>query len=205
MSKELTKIKNKIRIEDYTLKEYAEYFHLFNKKVLCLTLETKQIEICFYDSQLPHLIGLQYAYTKKVSTKQLRGQIGFQLLLDGKIDFLTFERRIRINRPISNGKIITWDMIKARIEWLPYFLNTIVKTPRMKQNLAQYNLVKSSLKGDYFYFKMNDSLYLILSLLLIKDRYKPESFIVYDDAKFLIGLPEIPITVTKWKELKKIA
>lgn len=90
-------------------------------------------------------------------------------------------------------------MILARIEWLPYLLNNISKKPRLRQNQKE-RLVNSSLRGDYFYFKVEEREYLILSILKIKRRYTLESFIVYDDIRYLGELTEIEVYNVFWKE-----
>lgn len=78
------------------------------------------------------------------------------------------------------------------------FFNNISKKPRMKQNKKE-RLVNSSLKGDYFYFKVKENEYFILSLLKIGKRHTLESFIVYDDIRYLGDLNEIEIINVYWK------
>ena len=68
----------------------------------------------------------------------------------------------------------------------------------MRENKKE-RLVNSSLKGDYFYFKINRNEYLILSLLKIGRKYTLESFIVYDDIKYLGDLNEVDIINVYWK------
>lgn len=97
-----------------------------------------------------------------------------------------------------NGKIITWEMILDRIEWLPCFLNNISKKPRLKQNQPN-RIVNSSMKGDFFYFKIENYTYLILSILKVGKRYTLKSFVVYHSIDFLVDLKEIEILDIYWK------
>lgn len=195
---ELRKTRKKIDMRKYTFKEYAEYFHLFHKKILCIVLVDRIIEVVITDAQLPHLIGLHYAYTKKSSQKEFKGQKGYDKLLENKIDIKTFQKRVIKNKVKCNGKIITWEMILDRIERLPCFLNNISKKPRLKQNQPN-RIVNSSMKGDFFYFKIENYTYLILSILKVGKRYTLESFVVYHSIDILIDLKEIEILDIYWK------
>lgn len=78
------------------------------------------------------------------------------------------------------------------------FFNNISKKPRMKENREE-RLINSSLKGDYFYFKVNSNEYLILPLLKIGGKYTLESFIVYNDIRYLGDLNEVCIKNVYWK------
>lgn len=194
----LSDTKKRIDMNEYSFQEYARYFFQFHEKILCIETIKETIEVKIQKSQLPHLIGLHYAFDKQSNKSNFKGEKGFQLLLNNGINLETFKNRIRRNRPKANNKQITWDMILARIEWLPYFFNTISKKPRVRENKKE-RLVNSSLKGDYFYFKINRNEYLILSLLKIGRKYTLESFIVYDDIKYLGDLNEVDIINVYWK------
>lgn len=195
---ELNKARNRIDMRSYSFHEYALYFFQFDNKILCIETVDKMLQIKISTTQLPHLIGLQYAYDKQRHKSKYKGKNGFQILLNNEIDLDMFENRIRRNRPTANHKRITWDMILSRIEWLPYFFNNISKKPRMKENREE-RLINSSLKGDYFYFKVNSNEYLILSLLKIGEKYTLESFIVYNDIRYLGDLNEVCIKNVYWK------
>lgn len=180
--------------------EYAQYFSTFNNKILCLNIEDELICIRIQNSNLPHLIGLQYAYDKKSNKSKYKGEKGFQLLLNDKITLSQFKNRVKRNNIVSNGKKVTWDMILNRIEWLPYFFNNITKKPQIKKNEENSN-VKTSMKEDYFYYKIKEKEYLILSLLKVGKTYSMESFIVYDNIRFLGNLPSRNIKEIYWSNL----
>lgn len=195
---ELSKVRNRIDMRNYSFSDYALYFSQFNNKILCIETVDEVMQIKITTAQLPHLIGLQYAYDKQSNKSKFKGKNGFQILLRNEINLDLFENRIKRNKPSANNKRITWDMILSRIEWLPYFFNNISKKPRMKENKEE-RLINSSLKGDYFYFKVNKNEYLILSLLKIMDKYVLESFIVYNDIRYLGDLNEVHIKYVYWK------
>lgn len=104
---DLNKEKHRININNYSFQEYCLYFHQYNNRVLCIETSMGIIEVKVEDSQLPHLIGLQYAYDKLSNKKNYRGINGYNLLKNNCITVDQFKNRIQRNRPEAGRKMIT--------------------------------------------------------------------------------------------------
>ena len=189
----------KINITDYTLREYALYLSSFQDKVLVIKTNSRTLNVVFSADNMPHLIGFQYAFDKRQNIKNYRGRKGMNLMLSGDVSFKNIEENIKKNRVRINKKLISWDEdIKPRIEWLPYFLNTVKKKSRLKivdKTKVPHNL----LQGNYYYFKNDRNDYLILSLLEFSKTSTPETFIVNNGIRFLANSEEEEITSVHWE------
>lgn len=200
MKQELSKVNYRINITQYTFQEYAEYFNTFHGRKLLIKTENEDILLKMDNNNLPHLIGLHYAYDKLEHQKKYKGKKGFELLLNNEITIAEFRNRVKKNnKHFATKKSISWDMILDRIEWLPFFFNSITKKTRLRENKAN-RLVNSSLNGNYFYFKVEENLYLILSCKKINKNFILESFIVYDNIRYLGDLDELNIIDVYWKD-----
>ena len=202
--KELTEVNKRIKIDDYSFKEYSDYFKQFDSKKLCIEMtDGEEIIVLFKVSLLPHLIGLQYAYDKKSNRKYYKGEKGFNLLNNSEETFNSsiFKHRINANKEKIGGKIISWeDDILPRIEWLPCFLNNIEKQTTLKKNVesGKHPLVNTLISGNYFCFQNENKEYLIMSLLKTGKTYSPQTFIVNDGIRLLGVLPDIEIKKVYW-------
>jgi len=81
MSKSLDKVNKKINIDEYSLKELAEYFEKYNNYLCVITTENKTIKFKIYKDILPHLIGLHHVY----KNKYYKGINGFKKLKNDTI------------------------------------------------------------------------------------------------------------------------
>lgn len=198
---ELIKPNKKISVDDYTTKEYVSYFKKYDGKFLCILTEEKFIRVKFCIYNLPHMIGLQYAYDSQNNKKSFKGKLGYEKLLNNKITFNQIKKNVNKNKITSNGKRITWSNIQSRIELLPFMFENMTNNPRIRTKINdEMTLVNSQLKGDYYYFKYNDRNYLILSLAKINDSsYTIETFIVYDNIRFLGPQRELNILNVYWE------
>ena len=196
---QLSKIDKKINISDYSLKEYADYLNSFDGKLLRIETDKQVIKVSFKYASLPHLIGFQYAYDKEVNKQLYRGKPGMDKMLSGTVTFNDFERNVRNNHISINRKLIDWnDDIKPRIEWLPYFLNTVGKKSRLKV-VDKTMMPTTNLKGSYYYFKNSKGAYMILSLLKFKHSFGVETFIVNNGIRFLAGIDDETVLNVSWE------
>lgn len=204
----LDQVNKRIDINHYSFKEYSDYFLKFDNKLLCVKKKDgDKIIVKFSKQQLPHLIGLQYAYDKKTNSKSFKGIRGFELLNNSTplITPILFKNRINANRIRVNNKIIDWNIdILPRIEWLPAFLNSIDKNAKLKNNNRnkEHPLINTLIRGDYFYYKCSQKDYLIMSLLRTGHSYTPETFVVNNGVRLLGALDDIEFINIYWIKQK---
>jgi len=74
----LNKARNRIDMRSYSFHEYALYFCQFDNKILCIETVDKVLQIKISTTQLPHLIGLQYAYDNKGINQNIKGRMDFK-------------------------------------------------------------------------------------------------------------------------------
>lgn len=199
----LNKIDRKINIADYSLQEYAKYLSSFEGKILVIETMNRTLNVVFSAENMPHLIGFQYAFDKLQNKNNYRGRKGMNLMLNGDVSFKNIEENIKRNKVKVNKKVINWlDDIKPRIEWLPYFLNTLNKKSRLK-TADKMKTPHSSLQGNYYYFKNDRNDYFILSLLSFAKTCVPETFIVNNGIRFLVNGEEEVIISVHWETRAK--
>ena len=87
----MQKLKYKININQYSTFEYVNLFNKFFNRKLNIVIKDentiKIINVSFSKSQLPHLMGIQYAYDKKSSQKNYKGMNAYHLLINNQISF----------------------------------------------------------------------------------------------------------------------
>lgn len=195
----LNLVDKRINIFDYTTKEYVEFINLFNKKTLCIKyiMDKQEYEmiIKINSFQITHLVGFQYAYDSISNKKLFRGKNSLDTFIN--MDFGKIRKNIKKNKVYIGKKLISWEKdVLPRLEYLPMALNTLTKKYRLKKQSINSSdrLVKTKLKGQYFYYKIsNENLYLIFSLIPTSKSYTFESFIVNDGIKLLGPLDDIDI------------
>lgn len=199
---DLEKVNKKICIEDYTTHEYVEFLKSFKEKNLIIRFfennKIKTIRVRIDYTQLPHLIGFHYAYEKESNKYKYYGKLAIESF--DKLSFKEIARNVEKNKirmgSNANSRIIKWETdIKPRFEYLPFALNTICSKYSLKkqEDNEDIRLVKTKLKGKYFYYKFTNKDYLIFSLLKTKRSYTFESFIVNDGLRFLGTLDTLEV------------
>lgn len=195
--KKLEKVKKRINIYDYSLKDLAIYFESFDNYICEIITNNSVIKFMISKNNLPHMVGLHYIN----NTSLYKGYNGFKKIKNGTINISDLKHGIIKKKEKNN----LWNNILLRIEYLPMFFNTLLKNTRLRK-LDKTKLIRSTkLKGNYLLFKTVDGLYPILSLKNIKDNiYVIETFIVERDLKLIGSLEEediIDIKLYKNKEL----
>jgi len=183
----LNKVTKRINIEDYSLKEIAEYFEGFDNYILLIETELKTFKIKIHKNIFPHLIGLQYFSNHK----KYKGEEGFENILNNKVKLRDIKNVIKYNKKYN--KIL--NNIILRIEYLPMFFNTINNKLRIKKVEKDKLARNTLLKGNYLLFKpikhKRIILFPLLSLKNIKnDIYVIETFIVEENINLLGALHE---------------
>lgn len=200
---ELNKVDKRINIIDYTTNEYVDFIKRFNNRILYIKYRYQNkvydMNIKINTSQLTHLMGFHYAYDTLSNKNRFRGKNSLNTLC--KIDFGQIRKNIKKNKPYINGKLISWEKdILPRIEYLPMALNTLEKRYKLKKRNDNNILVKTKLKGHYFYYKItNENVYLIFSIIPISKSYTFESFIVNDGIRLLGPLDDLDIIDISFK------
>lgn len=198
----LKNVNKRINIKDYTTFEYVEFLRSFKEKNVIIRFiedeEIKTIKVRIDYTQLPHLIGFQYAYEKKANKYKYYGKLAIDTF--ERISFKEIERNINKNKikigNDKNSRYISWDIdIKPRFEYLPFALNTICSKYSLKKQIEseEARLVKTKMRGKYFYYKFTNKDYLIFSLIKTKVTYTFESFIVNDGLRFLGALDTLEV------------
>lgn len=191
MKKDLELVKEKININNYSLREIADFFEKFDGSIIEVKTLNHNIKIKISKYVLPHILGLQYAFGDRKDSKNFKGKLGFEKLKNGEISFFDLKRIIK-NKP--NIKI-GWKMIENRIEYLPMFLNTLINKTRFKIVSADKIARNSKLKGEYVLFKVvNDTGKTVFPLMSLKIIKNPtcviETFIVEEDISFIGALQD---------------
>ena len=188
--KPLEKVTTIIDANDYSLKEYAEYLERnYNGKYLTIVTKSETIKIKLDNEVFPHLIGMQYCYSKQRNKHKYKGADGFIKLKSGEI---TLEM-LRNNYRKNNESQLSWeDRILPRIEWLPCFLNSISKK---EYHLCENDKTSddSILNGDYLLFKFGRDKYAILSIIKVGKTYSCESFFYNSGLNYYNPSKEIDI------------
>lgn len=184
MKKQLDKVNKKINIEDYSLKEIAEYFEKFDKFLCIITTEKSIIKFLIHKNMLPHLIGLQHIY----KNNYYKGIKGFEKLKTGEI---TYNDIKNYSNSKKNKDII--DNITKRIEYLPMFFNTITKKTKLKiidkNKIARNTLLKGNYSLYKNIFEKNKVIYPMLSIKNINVNLSIiETFIVENNISLLGAL-----------------
>ncbi|MBQ0064547.1 MAG: hypothetical protein KBT48_02205 [Firmicutes bacterium] len=74
------------------------------------------------------------------------------------------------------------------------------KKPRLRKQIEEdERIVKTYLKGDYFYFKLQKGVYLVASIIPIGKYHTFETFIVNNGIGLLAPLEEIDVKACYWK------
>ena len=189
----LEKVKNKIRLDDYSLKEIAIYFEKYDNAILKIeTYNNLIIKVKIYKNIFPHLIGLQHIFTKNKSKNEYKGTKGFENILNEKITWKTIKENTSKNSSINIKKI------KRRIEYLIMFFNTIEKRSYLKELDKTKSWRYTLLNGKYILYKKvyenENIIYPILSIKEIKNNnYRIETFIVDEDFLLVGGLNSLKI------------
>ena len=187
MKIQLDKVKKRINIEDYSIKEILEYFKTFDNYLCIIQTENNTIKFKIHKESFPHLIGIQHI---SKSTKY-KGQKGIKEIENNNINFNTIKKNLKHNK----NYIYLIKNITLRLEYLPMFFNTLMKNTNLKKLNKEKILRKTLLKGNYLLFKnvkaKNNTLYPLLSLKQIKnDLYIIETFIVENNISLIGNLPE---------------
>lgn len=115
----LNKVKKRINIEDYSIKEILEYFEKFDNYLCIIKTEKSTIKFKIHKESFPHLIGMQYLS----DSKNYKGKLGLKTI---KNDNISFIRILQILNSKYNSENIKHN-IKLRLEYLPMFFNTLTK------------------------------------------------------------------------------
>lgn len=187
MKTSLNKVKRKINIEEYSIKEIFEYFEQFDNYLCIIKTENHSIKFKFHKEAFPHLIGMQYLSKKKT----YKGSLGLEQIKNNNISFQKISNSLKNNKNYNNVML----NIKLRLEYLPMFFNLILSNTHIKK-VDKSNIIRQTLlKGNYLLFKStknkNKTLFPLLSLKQIKkDLYIIETFIVENNISLLGNLPE---------------
>lgn len=181
MKTPLNKVNKKINIENYSLKDLAEYFEKFNNYLCIITTETKIIKFKIYKDSLPHLIGLHHIY----KNKYYKGINGFQKLKNEKITIQNIKKVIYSK---TNKDLV--ENILNRIEYLPMFFNTIQTKTKLKNIDKNKTIRNTLLKGNYALYKNSSkNIYPLLSIKNInKNLSIIETFIIENNISLLGAL-----------------
>lgn len=185
----LNKVKNRINIYDYSLKEIAEYFEKFDRNKYIITAKNNIYYLIVRKEFLPHMLGIHHAFKNDKFKRLFKGKRGFETIKNGNLSIEDIRRKIR---ECNSEKI--WNMIKMRMEYLPMFFNTLLTNTNLKIMDRTKFLRESKLKGDLALYKKLWNIYPILSLKKINEsNLIIETFIVemYDDLLKLIENEEI--------------
>lgn len=191
MIDKLLKTRDKIEIESLSLKDLALFFERYDGYMYKIETENQILKIRIEKNSLPHLIGMQHAYSKIKNKLEYSGAKGFNKLKNGDVTVAELKRMINANT--ASG--IAWKNIRERIEHLPMFLNTLSDMKNGTPLIRLKNFDKSSsarntkMKCDYLLFRevrSSKPKYLVLSIKKISlERLIIETFIVEDDIKLL--------------------
>ena len=88
MKIQLDKVKKRINIEDYSIKEILEYFKTFDNYLCIIQTENNTIKFKIHKESFPHLIGIQHI---SKSTKY-KGQKGIKEIENNNINFNTIKK-----------------------------------------------------------------------------------------------------------------
>ena len=192
MKLNLLNVKDKINLEDYSLKEISRYFEKFHNFMCKIETENFSLKFKIDKYALPHILGLQYAYANKKDSKEYKGKKGFEKLINGQIEINNLKNSIKTNTKSE----ISWKNVKRRMEYLPMFLNTI-ENGKTRFKIMSINKIfrNTSLKGSYALFKMvsenGKTIYPMFSLKETNnEQIVIETFIVEDNINLLVGLDE---------------
>ena len=185
MKKDLELVKEKININNYSLREIADFFEKFDGSIIEVKTLNHNIKIKISKYVLPHILVLQYAFGDRKDSKNFKGKYN-------SFSYIGCNERIIKNKP--NIKI-GWKMIENRIEYLPMFLNTLINKTRFKIVSTDKIARNSKLKGEYVLFKVvNDTVKTVFPLMSLKIIKNPtcviETFIVEEDISFIGALQE---------------
>ena len=190
MKKDLNKIMRKIDIKDYSLKEIAAYFENFNNSTIFIKTNKRTIHFKIKTSNLPHMLGIHHVLTSKNKNEYI-GEKGFIKIKNGIINYGFLKNNYKNLKKF----VISWDLLKSRIEYLPMFFNTLEKFKTIKIMDKNKFIRNSKLKGNYALYKIvkdnNKTIYPILTLKKINSNTTViETFIIEKDIS-LIGALEI--------------
>lgn len=207
--KPLNQVDRKIDLSDYSTEEYSDFLDGFEDTIIKIKYKDDNdvesiINVKLDSNQLAHLLGFQYAYDEESNKKFYKGKLAINTLRN--ISFSDIKYNINRNNISYNTRRLTWDYdIKPRFEYLPYALNTICSkySLRMQKEKEEDRVVKTLLKGKYFYYKSDDKHYLIFSIVEASGSYYFESFIVNDGLKILGVLDEYEVVEVTTETIQK--
>lgn len=191
MCSNLSNEKQRISLENYTLKDMALYFERYHGYTCKIETESQYIKFKIDKSSFPHLIGMQYAFNSRKDKNLYKGDSGFSLVKNGKVTLSTLRKAIKNN---PNAKV-AWKNIKNRIEYLPMFFNTIERKSRLKILVQEDICRNTKLKGQNILFKtVKGDRCIVFPCLVLKmianQRIVVETFIVESDISLLGNLKE---------------
>ena len=192
---ELSKAREKISMQDVTLKEYAEFLESFDGKDLIIETESEDIgtiRVKLSKDQFAHMVGLDYCYDAAKNKRFYKGNEGIETLKKDCLTISTLRKNFNNNRKnATDGLNISWFRhILPRFEWLPFFLN---KLSTNKCSLFKNEGIDTKMSGDYLLFKSVYGFYLVLSIVKVGYTCRCESFICNGGLHYCNPEADIPI------------
>ena len=197
----MKKSPKKLHIGQFTLQDLAIFFAEYHNRRMRITFGSDYIDLVFRNEQLPHIVGLQYAYKDMKNASDYSGVEGYKKMLSGYFSYKVIQARIRKrNLNDKSGKRkITWQDVEQRITYLPYFMIQLEKGNTRLVSFDKNNvLFDTAFGGDYLIFKFDNKKYLNMSIKKVGKHFEIESFFVNETIMYLGNQIEHEVSSINW-------